>query len=360
MKKILLATTVLASFAGAASAEVVFSGYGRFGLEYNSEPNKTYFADGTIVQNTNGTNPITGETIYTEKSNSQISDRMRLNIDGKTVTDGGITFGGRIRLQGDSGNTGAQLNAPQLYTEANGFRLEVGNVNEALDSVALFYNSEMGYEDNSAGEGGNFYSYDSNPYSGGILNTENRNGIFFSYAMAGVNARMSYILPDATLQTNKNHTSGEFSASADYAWNGFTVAAGGAAHAGGLSRAFYNFVGVGYVISPDMNVGLNYNNGNYLALAGYANSGSNGTDTATGLNLNSNAVSITTLYGNYTMGAITLRGYITGTNADYVKQDVLVGIGADYNLGGGARLSGSIRPNYAGNTNADVGVRFDF
>ena len=345
MKKILLATTVLASFAGAASAEVVFSGYGRFGLEYNNHPDTIDYTDGTRA----GT--VSVQTTA-NKTKSIISDRFRLNIDGKTVTDGGITFGGRIRIQASSGQYngaggGGTINAPQLYAVANGFRLEVGNVNEALDSVALFYNSEMGYEDSSNGEAYGFYSYASTPFG-----NVNRNGVFFSYAMAGLNLRASYIKPDQTLKTNATGTSGEFSASADYAYGQFTFAAGGASHANGVSKAFYNFVGAAYAVSPDINVGLNYNNANDIVLPGYTSySGTFPGDQVT---------SITTLYGNYTMGAITLRAYVAGTNADYVKHKYVGGIGADYALGGGTRISGSIRPDYAGNTTADVGVRFDF
>jgi len=359
MKKILLATTMLAGFAGAASADITFSGYGRFGLEYNSEPNKIYFADGRTAANTDELN-LNGTPA--QHSSSVIAGRMRVNIDGKTVTDDGITFGGRIRIQSDVNSGGAYMNAPQLYAVSQGFRVEAGNANEALDSVALFYNSEMGFEDSSAGEAGNFFSYSSGPYS------TKRAGVFFSYAMDALNLRVSYITPN---QYRTNQLSviepvsgrqigveGEFSASADYTWNGFTFAAGGAAHAGGISTAFYNFVGAAYAITPDINVGLNYNNANYLALAGYA--GSNAPGFNTGRNLFSSAVSITTLYGNYTMGAITLKGYIAGTNADYAKNSTILGIGADYALGGGAVISGSIRPNYAGTTNADLGVKFNF
>ncbi|HBV54389.1 MAG TPA: porin, partial [Rhodobacteraceae bacterium] len=34
MKKVLLATSALVAFAGAASAEITFSGYARFGAQY--------------------------------------------------------------------------------------------------------------------------------------------------------------------------------------------------------------------------------------------------------------------------------------------------------------------------------------
>lgn len=309
MKNILLATTVLAGFASAASAEVTFSGYGRFGLVYNSNPG-VGFTKATLDQ------------------------RFRLNINAKTVTDGGVTFGGRVRLQDSSGGTGATLNQNMLYAESNGLRLEVGNASEALDSVALFYNSEMGYKDSSFGEAYGFYSYTSTPSSA------TRTGVFFSYSAGPLNARISYINPNQYVTKQAVGADKEISVSADYKFGQFTVAAGAAKNASGVKDAFYNFVGAAYAVSPDINVGLNYNNF------------SGGPGTA--------ATSITTLYGNYTMGAITLRAYVANTNSKAVKNQTVAGIGADYALGGGVRLSGSIRPDYNGDTQADIGVRFDF
>jgi outer membrane protein OmpU len=317
MKNILLATTVLAGFAGAASAEVTLSGSGRFGVTYYSAP-----AAGV--------------------SKAMVEDRFRVNFDGKTVTDGGVTFGGRVRLQSQSndsfgGNTGGTLSSAQLYASANGMRLEVGNVNEALDSVKLFYDSEMGYLGSSYGEGGNFDSFSSGPYGAGDAR---RTGVFFSYSAGPLNARISYINHDQYLTTSAPGAEKEISVSADYVFGQFTVAAGAAKNAGGTKDAFWNFVGAAYAVSPAINVGLNYNNAANAAGAP--------------------AFSITTLYGNYNMGALTLRAYVANTNDDTVKNQTVGGLGADYALGGGVTLSGSIRPDYNGDTHADMGVKFDF
>lgn len=310
MKNILLATTVLAGFASAASAEITFSGMGRFGVSYNNN-------------------------VAAGVAKAQVSERFRVNIDGKTVTDGGVTFGGRVRLQSDAGNTNALLSAGQLYASANGLRLEVGNVNEALDSVALFYDSEVGYIGNSAGEQGGFDSFSSGPYGAGDVN---RMGVFFGYSAGPLNARVSYINHDQTVTKSALGTDKEISVSADYKFGQITVAAGAAKNSGGVKDAFNNFVGAAYALSPDINVGLNYYNAGAPA---------------------TKAASLVTLYGNYTMGALTLRGYVTKTNAT-VKNQTVPGIGADYALGGGVTLSGSIRPDFAGKTQADMGVKFNF
>ena len=101
MKKVLLASTALIGFAGMAAADVTLSGSGRFGLVYND--------DGTT-------------------SDTNLSYRLRFNIDASTETDSGVKFGGRIRLQydmngdgtGDVVDTGegaAEVNAAMLYAE---------------------------------------------------------------------------------------------------------------------------------------------------------------------------------------------------------------------------------------------------
>ncbi|WP_272911374.1 porin [Loktanella sp. M215] len=76
MKKILMMSAAAIVTAGAASADVNLSGYGRFGLTYN---------DGVAA----GT------------AQTQIDTRFRLNIDATMTSDVGVEFGGRVRLQYD-------------------------------------------------------------------------------------------------------------------------------------------------------------------------------------------------------------------------------------------------------------------
>ncbi len=79
MKKILLATTVLAATAGFASADVSISGAGRMGI---------------IQQKIDG------------KVETQFSSRLRIKFSASGTTDGGLTFGGAVRNDQDGvGNT---------------------------------------------------------------------------------------------------------------------------------------------------------------------------------------------------------------------------------------------------------------
>ncbi len=209
MKKVLIATTALVMVAGAASADVTISGYGRFGLQYN------------------GSN--TGNT-----KKMQITERMRLNIDASKTTDTGLTFGGRIRIQYDAGSasrgTAASLNAAKLYVKSGGLTVEVGNVEEALDSMSTYYNGEVGLTGNGDADTlnqGGFYAYNSSP--GGA----NRMGVGVSYTM-GDSGRLAR--PTSPLISPKNSgVRGETAASIDYKFGALKVGAGYVASSGGAA-----------------------------------------------------------------------------------------------------------------------------
>lgn len=299
MKKILLATTVFASLGTVASAEtgVTISGYGRFGLTYTEGAAK--------------------ETI--------VSSRLRLNITGTTETDAGVTFGGRLRIQHDDGDAaGAAGNAAMFFSEFGGFRMEVGNVNTAFDSAGLLYNPEMGYEDSSFGDPqGSFFAYSSKGGLGDYM------GVFASYTIGDFTGRVSYVDPDQKLDTTEE----ELSISFDYASGPFAVSLAAIQDAAGVAGMDGYYVGAAYAVNDVANVGLNYID----------------EDSAPGR--------VVTLYGNYTMGATTVRAYVA--DMDVAGADTAYGLGADYDLGG-ARLSGSVQSSYTSDTVADLGVRFDF
>lgn len=120
MKKVLFATTALIATAGMASADVKLSGYGRFGV------------------------------LYLENATEEVSitSRFRLNIDGTTTADNGVTFGARVRMQGNS-TTGGFTNAPTLsgarfYATASGLTVAAGNILGAIDSMPNLYHGSVG------------------------------------------------------------------------------------------------------------------------------------------------------------------------------------------------------------------------
>ncbi|MGA0922876.1 MAG: porin, partial [Lutimaribacter sp.] len=65
MKKILIATTALVATAGVAAAEVNFSGYARFGMQYTSID-------------------------ATDTTSTDVVSRARIQADASTTTDAGL------------------------------------------------------------------------------------------------------------------------------------------------------------------------------------------------------------------------------------------------------------------------------
>lgn len=315
MKKLLLASTALMAAATAAAADtgVKISGYGRFGLTYDESR-------------------VTNET--------RVHTRLRFNIDGKTETDSGVVFGGRIRLQhtnGDSVTTGgatpttstaARLSPALLYVTYEGLRVEVGNANGAFDSAALLYDSELGLTDSSFGDSqSSYYSFSTGPYS------PNRMGLYASYDINGFSIKASYITDDQTGATVVNE---ETSIALSYENDMFVVSAAAANDGAGIANNDPWFIGAAYKGLPNATIGLNY--------------------IEEGLPAQGSTV---VLYGNYTVDAWTVKAYIANNDAVGNLTDTAYGIGADYDLGG-AKLSGGIQYGYSKDTYADFGVRFDF
>lgn len=303
MKKILLASTMLAAFATVADAEtgVKISGYGRIGLTYDG-------------------------------NDAFLHTRLRFNIDATTETDSGVTFGGRIRLQSDGGRADAygyynsdRLSPALLYVEYEGLRVEAGNVNTAFDSAALIYDSEIGLLDSSYGDSqSSFFSFSTSTYPYSYA------GVYASYSMSGFTAQASVVDPDHYAAATGLEA--ETSIALSYSTEQFTVSAAGAWNGAGVDGNDIFFIGGAYNLSDVATVGLNYID--------------EGTD-ALGKTI--------VLYGSYKMDAVTVKGYVGSSDA---YDGTVIGIGADYDLGG-AKLTGSVQNN-GDDTVADVGVRFNF
>lgn len=321
MKKVLFATTALVLSAGFASADVTLSGYGRFGLQYD---------DSAAVGDSD-------TTVYT---------RMRLNIDASKETDGGVTFGGRIRAQYQNGNATTNLSPALMYATYGGFRMEVGNANTALDSAPLVYASELGLVDSSFGDiQTNFASFASGPY--GV----DRMGVSASYSMGAFSGMASYVNPDQTLSNLGTGVASESSLYLAYASGPLTVAAAGTWNANNVDGSDIGFIGASYQVNDAITVGLNYIDEGLSS------------DTVP-VSLGNTVVG----YGSYAMGATTFRAYIANNDAangttmssgSLKTTDTAYGIGASYDLGGAA-LKGGIQYGFAEQTVADFGVQFSF
>lgn len=324
MKKALIASTALLLTAGVAAADVTISGYGRTGVIYY---------ENTAAQDAAGLNE------------SRVVSRLRMNIDASSSTDSGVDFGARFRLQWDQGSDDgqAQTNAGKLWVSAQGFTVEVGNVDTAYDSNGLLYATELGSYDRSVGfsdVAGDFFAYDSNGY---VAEQVDRVGIRALYTLGDVKLQASYVDPD---QSGLNEVlEEEFAFSVDYTWNErLELSAAAAFNGEGFDGNDIFFVGARYAVMENARIGLSYVDTNDETDTEYAGYGQT-----------------FALYGDYTLadGRTNIEAYIANNNRDSNETDNAFGIGVNYDLGG-ARLGASLQRDYAENVTADFGVRFEF
>ncbi|WEJ78348.1 porin [Paracoccus versutus] len=330
MKKALIASTALLLTAGVAAADVTISGYGRTGVIYY---------ENTAAQDAAGVNE------------ARIVSRLRMNIDASTSTDSGVDFGARFRLQWDQGDAGTGSNPGKLWVSAQGFTVEVGNVDTALDSNGLIYATELGSYDRSVGFSsvtGNFFAYSAKSYG---TDQADRVGIRALYTLADVELQASYVDPDQSGVNEANHEE-EFSLSADYTWNDrLELSAAAAFNGEGIDGNDIFFLGARYAVMENARIGLNYVNAEDSAVNAGPVSATN------------NYGQTFALYGDYTLvdGRTNIEAYIANNDGDWAAKetDNAFGIGVNYDLGG-ARLGASLQRDYEERVTADMGVRFEF
>lgn len=346
MKKLLLASAAIALTAGAASAQVTLSGDARFGVHYNSSLDARDFD--------NNFRETTGDA-----SKLRIEKRMRVNIDARTETDTGIAFGGRIRILNEEynhGNGGGSSTAAQarLYAQSGGLTIAVGNVLGAIEVMPGVYAASVGmtglswagliaHVDRGFGTvRDNYFGWDA--YSSG--GTNRGDGVEIIYAAGDFAFHLSHTSGDLDGTTVDPTTPGSdkresrTAAWASYNWTGWTFALGVQDGAAADDRDDMILLTAGGNIG-DFGVGV-----------GLARHGSG-----------ANKVNKVSLNGSYDFGATTVSGYVSYQDEDFsgaVDSKTAYGIGASYNLGGGARLIGGIERTTRKNTRADFGVAFNF
>lgn len=350
MKKVLFATTALVLSAGVAAAEVAVSGTGRLGVVYNGDNTWNF------------------------------NSRARVIFDLSGQTDGGLEFGGSFRAdQASSANKGG---AGSVFISGAFGKIEMGDAVGAPE--ALFGDlPEVGYSDLTASEGD--YAADAaNDYAGvaslspqGLLEND-----------------IPYLTGDGTTTSDYNpvvlytYSTGPFSLAASFSDgvdvdgdNAYSAADKKVAQEYALAAA-YTFdaytVGLGYEVLEFAD-GVTAWNGSDKAsqgeLAGTATFGNtdlkayyawgnqgNPVDYAVGLGFASK------------FGATSVMGYVQKValaddleypNADGTKSTdgvVWWGLGAAYDLGGGASVVGGISDADldGSDVTADLGVKFKF
>ncbi|MDE3121997.1 MAG: porin [Paracoccaceae bacterium] len=299
MKKLLIATTALTLVAGAAAADVTVAGSGYFGLKY----------DGTAGRTTT------------------LIDRTQLDFNMSKATDSGLKFHGHIRIRENDrqsiGVTGQGIGGGSVGVTAGGLDVTVGNVSDAIDAMALYYNSEIGI----CGCGGEVLN--NGNFIGSSSQGAGNSGVLVTYTMGSFTVRASLQQPQGQVQNAKNETA----ISALYKAGALSVEGG---YYDNQATGDKGYTVVAEYAIGKSNVGLAYGHSK-LAASG-------------------NTV---TLYGNTKMGATTLSAFVSNDSKGTNKTNY--GIGAKYDLGSGAAMVGSVRKQQQnGKTYADLGVTFKF
>lgn len=290
MKKILLATTLIAASAGFAAAEVAVTGTARMGVV--------------------ALNDALGNNV-----GAQFSSRFRVIFTASGETDGGLSFGATVRNDQVGTRNRAEGDSTVYISGAFG-KLTMGDAGNVVDSL-LGQVSAVGY-----------------------TSLDSMNELAF-------------------LGRNVTGASYEYSAGA------LTFALGA-----GQTQTTNDYASVAVKYSTDAYaVGLGYEDntavGSQVTLTGQASfsgatvkvkavDGDASTDTRYALSVDYaiNGINLTAYYADHS-DAATLTG--TGT-----LDGQAYGIGASYDLGGGASVVGGIARNEGSDTIYDLGVKMSF
>lgn len=324
MKKVLFATTALIATASVAAADVTMSGYGRFGLDYNSANER-----------------VAGV------SETNITSRLRLQFDMSTETDSGVGFNARYRAQAESrdgvAGTGA-FNGARFGVTYGGLAVNVGNIIGAVENAPGLYTTGT----RSAGTGIDGMGFHS-------LVIKSRTGTAFNwdaYSSAGVGSNGLEVL----------YSAGGFTGHISYSQrNGGTVlgTAGGEDRTGIMLT--YSF-GDYYVTAAAQDSSVAANDITFLAAGG--SFGNFGAKLAYG---ETDAADSVTLEGNMDIGAASnilvwvnstdVAGTVTAADT---ADGTSFGINYQYDLGGGATFVAGYVDEADNDNQFQAGVYFSF
>ena len=289
MKKVLLATSILAASAGFAAAEVAVSGSARMGLIYDGDD--TYF-----------------------------SSRVRIVFTASGETDGGLSFGASMRADQFGGNdNGAPFGNSELtnddstvYISGAFGKLTFGDVDSAAQAL-VGQVSAVGFTD--------LGSYNEVGYFGNNPKT----AMLYEYSTGAV----TFALGAGQLGSDA------YSVAVKYSTDAFSVALG------------YEDEGFGF-------------DDQTLSLGGTATFGA-ATVKAVVLDSDHSSDTDFALSVDYVAGAATVTAFYASHSDIYAgKNGEYVGIGASYDLGGGAAVKGGIVSLDGDETIADVGITMSF
>lgn len=306
MKAALLATSALALLVGTASAEITLSGSARMGL--------TYVDDGT-------------------ESITRFSSRVRIGFTASGETDAGLTFGASMRADQNGGNADGTTNDDSVVYLEGGFgRLSMGDVNGAADML-VGQVSGVGYGPNDA--------LQELPLLG-----SHKTAVYYENSAGPV----TFGIGSGQLITGDR----TYSIGAKYAADSWSVAI--AWERDSFSDGFIQ-------ARNQLSLGGSVTLGPATIKARVADSSLDDRDTAYALSVDY-VTGATTLTAFYARFGNTLLDF-TGPDLFFSEDTTHIGIGAAYDLGGGAKVAGGVvRQNNDAfqddRTFADVGLKFSF
>lgn len=284
MKKILLATTLLAGFAGAAYAEVTLSGDARMGV------------------------------ISDEGADMTLTSRARVTFNMSAESDSGLSFGASFRA--DNAVDAAEGFAGSVYISGAFGKLSIGDVDPA-DKAAVGNVSGVGLT--GIGDLNEIYYYSSYYASAGY---DDLGSMLYSYSAGDLTVMLGANNPDASYSM--------LSAGVNYTVGGVKLAAGySSSDEDGSQMTF----GATYTTGPVTLKAVGYTSNDYLDDTGYA------------------------LSADYVTGAMTVTGFYSD---DTDRGTSAMGVGATYDLGGGASVVGGISKEEGDDASYDLGVSMTF
>lgn len=300
MKKVLLATSFLVATTGFAAAEVAVSGSARMGVVYDS---------------------ISGDTLF--------SSRVRIVFTASGETDGGLAFGASVRND-QLGNGGTANGDSTVFLSGDFGKLTMGDVSGAADAL-VGQTSGVGY----------------GPYDGlqeiKFIGTT-KTAAYYEYSTGPLTVGMGF--------GQTNSAGSEANIGVKYAMGDYTVALGyetsdAVADSFGLPEDLISASGSAKFGAITVKARVSDSN-----IAGKDTTWSVSGDYVTG------ALKVTAFYTDF---GNTQQGYVVPNLSDDTQH---VGLGAAYDLGGGATVAGGIvrqmNDGVDDNTFADVGVKFTF
>ncbi|TVS07183.1 MAG: porin [Rhodobacteraceae bacterium] len=308
MKKLLLASTALVMSAGVAAADVALSGDGRMGIVYNDAAVDELRFDSRV--------------------------RVLFTLSGETST--GLAFGGSFRAHtaGDAASGNMGTNGATVFIAGDWGTLTMGDTMGAvqgavgdLHGVGL---TGLGFVNEN--------TYLIRNFNGGVFNSGGTNALY-TYTIEGLTVHAH--IGQVNVRDGNNDRVNTYGIGARYAMGDFEIGAG-------VERGDVGGLNIDHVA-----VGGQYTFGDIEVRATYGtlfNDGSGllASDDQYGLSMSAS-------FAETTVTAFARRDF---------ARDTHVGVGASYDLGGGASLVGGVRftdfDAGGDQTTADFGVSFSF